>query len=125
MLLQIGKHLTHRPVVKHRVIHRTIRQLDNAFLCVNDASLNILNDVVDHKVGCQISHLAVLLKHHRTMRYMLEPHMKILMQYQATTLGCSGDTLQELTTIDLVDTIGVCRRTSTIDDLTLTHQHHA
>ena len=125
MLLQIVKHLTHRPVVKHRVIHCTIRQFDNAFLCAHHASLNILNDVVDHKVSRQISHLAVFFKHSTTERYLLQCDMQVLMQDQATHLGLRDDRLQERTTIYLVDTIGVCRRTSFIHDLSSAHQHHA
>jgi hypothetical protein len=57
----------------------------------------------------------ILSEHGRAKHNVLQGYVKILMEDETTHIGFTRETLQELATISLVDTIGVCGRYVLLD----------
>ena len=81
VLLEIVEHLTHRPVVEHRVIDTTIGQLHDTLTCACDCAFDVLNDVIHYKVCGQVSHLGMFSEHTFAMHHLLQCNMQVLVQH--------------------------------------------
>ena len=93
VLLEIVVYLTHRPIVEHGVIDRTLWQVHDSLTRTIDRAFDVCNDVVHNHVSGNVCELAILLEHIHTSGQLLQCHMKILMQYQTTHLWLGVDSL--------------------------------